>query len=100
MQTKSFNTYTSNTTKSAFKLLENNIVDIVIASSNTGNAFIKKNQYIHITELKPSLEKIGIYHYVHKKHKNLVPKIDRIIKEMIKNNEIKKIIKELILSSK
>ncbi|MCJ8325824.1 MAG: transporter substrate-binding domain-containing protein [Campylobacterales bacterium] len=73
------------------------MVDIVIASSNTGNAFIKKNQYIHITELKPSLEKIDIYHYV---HKNLVPKIDRIIKEMIKNNEIKKIIKELILSSK
>ncbi|OUR78005.1 hypothetical protein A9Q83_08425 [Alphaproteobacteria bacterium 46_93_T64] len=46
------------------------------------------------------LHTINLYHYLYKKHANLVPIIDAEIKKMIAVNEISKIMKEFYMSKK
>ncbi len=41
-----------------------------------------------VKSLSPSLQKIDLYHYLHQKNKDLVPKIDAVLQEMAENGEL------------
>ncbi len=57
--------------------------------------YISYNEGIgNIYPLSPPIEKIYIYHYLHEKHKDLVPAIDVVLKEMEKAGDIYKIREE------
>ncbi len=57
--------------------------------------YISYNEGIgNIYPLSPPIEKIYIYHYLHEKHKDLVPAIDAVLKEMDKAGNIYKIREE------
>jgi ABC-type amino acid transport substrate-binding protein len=61
-------------------LLSLSRVDIAIGTNASGSFHIKNGKFDDIKIMKPPLQKIPIYHYLHKNYANLLSKIDsRII---------------------
>lgn len=77
--------------KQIFLMIDLERVDVGIYPIGEGMIIIKELGLQNIKLLKPSLETSELYHYLHKKHKKLIPKITTILKEMRINGEIQKI---------
>jgi hypothetical protein len=73
------------------KVLNERKVDVIITAYFNGLIQIKKLGYQKIKAIRPSLSRKNLYHYVHKKNKEIIPLIDEKIKEMMKSGEIEKI---------
>lgn len=65
-----------------FALLSQDRYDIVIATRLNGLREIKKQKLRGIVALEPPLAVYRLYHYLHKKNGQLVPKITRVLEEM------------------
>lgn len=55
---------------------------------------IKRFKFTHIKRLTPPLDKVVMYHYLHKKNKNIVKKLETVLSNMQKNGEIHDIEKQ------
>lgn len=77
MNVTKFSTY-----EKIFLLLYNDRYDICVSSRMTGLYQIKKQNLIGIKTLEPPLETINLYHYVHLKHKALIPMISKELQRM------------------
>jgi hypothetical protein len=73
---------------SLMKSLDKNIVDYVMTARFNGLVQLKKLGINSIIALKPALSKKPLFHYIHKKHAVLIPKIDSIIMAMAKSGEL------------
>lgn len=81
-------TYTMDNAEGAFYHLRKNNVDIVLmpefeALAQAGNQ-LKKG----VVALSPAVTEIAMYHYVHKKHKHLIPVIKRSLQKMEREQSI------------
>lgn len=81
---------------SLFRLLELGRVDLVVYSDLNGIYMIHKEGLTSIRALSPGIERIEAYHYLHKKHADLVPKLDKIFKSMHASGEIEAMRKEFL----
>lgn len=74
--------------------------EIVVTALVDGLKEIRKHSLKGIRILKPSLEKVPLYHYLHEKHAKLIPIITKSLREMEKEGRIaiiqKKVMDELI----
>jgi len=59
-----------------FQVLEKGRVDIILYELLRGMDYMKKNNISGIVDLKPAVSTRGMYLYVNKKHKKLVPDIE------------------------
>ena len=73
------------------QILDKGRVDIVITARINGLLQQKKLNLDSIYPLSPPLSQRLVYHYLHKKHKTLVPKIDRVFKEMQESGELERL---------
>ena len=89
--TKDMDTIKVPTYSMAFRLLDINRADICIASRLTGLLQIKKLNLIGVKAIEPPLVKSQLYHYVHKKNKNIIPKINSSLIKMHEEGLIEKI---------
>lgn len=78
------------------KSLNNNIVDFAITSQLNGLVQLKKLGIDTVYPLEPTLSQNPLFHYLHKKHANLIPQIDNIIIKMAKSGELDLIRKQEI----
>jgi len=78
-------------TELAFKMLMANRVDLVIETAMEGKNLVSVNKYKGIQILKNPLAETSLYHFLHKKHKELIPKITAVLLDMEKKGRIKKI---------
>ncbi len=82
------------------QVLDLNRVDVVVTARFNGLYQLRELGIDSISILSPSLDRILLYHYLHKNHKDLVPKVDRVIKTMKERGEVEslreKIISELL----
>lgn len=71
------------------KFLDADRADIAITNTITGLGILKK---LKNTSIAPSgtLNTLELFHYLHEKNKDLVPKIDAVIKDNAKSGELKK----------
>ncbi len=74
-----------------FTLIASDRYDVCISSRLVGLYNIKKLNLTGIKALEPPLSSFKLYHYLHNKHKDLVPKIRQTLKEMEKEGMIEKI---------
>ena len=65
-----------------FTLLEKGRVDFIAYSSWSGLDYLKQHNITGITLLEPPLASPGFYTYLHKKHKNIVPRLANAIRGM------------------
>ncbi|OUS28760.1 hypothetical protein A9R01_13635, partial ['Osedax' symbiont bacterium Rs2_46_30_T18] len=71
-------------------------IDVAITAKINGLVLIKDMGMKSIQALSPPLSRMLVYHYVHKKHEDLVEKLDRVIIEMQKSGELELLRKEAI----
>lgn len=79
-----------------FRLLEAGRVDIIILARLNGLETSKKLQIPSGSLLTKTVEDYPLYHYLHKKHRHLVPEITATLIEMKKEGLIKKIREDFI----
>ena len=80
-----------NQAKHLFKMLENNRLDLVIYGKYLGKLTIKEQGYKNIKLLSPPLATEPHYLYLHKKHKDLVPKLVKSLQSIKKDGTYKKL---------
>lgn len=89
--TKGMNVTKFVTYEKIFMLVSKDRYDVCISSRINGLYQIKKQNLIGVKALEPPLAEFKLYHYLHKKHKDLVPKISNSLQEMQKEGTILKI---------
>ena len=72
----------------AFEALENGNTEIVIAPKLTGKSVLYKENYNQIKVVSPTLKRLPLYHFVHKKNSHLIPIIIPVLKKMKESGEI------------
>lgn len=79
-----------------FTMLTNDRTDFVGYSRWSGLKFLKNAKFDDIELLEPPLLQTGLYTYLNKKHKALVPKLAKKIKEMKKDGTINELYIKLL----
>ena len=95
-KTKGMKVSTTNSSELTFKLLKLNRFDIAVEPRKSGLYFVKNLHLSDITILEPPLERIPTYHYLNKKHQDLLPKLENILRQMEQEGTIQKINDEVI----
>jgi polar amino acid transport system substrate-binding protein len=85
MKVSKFSTY-----EKVFMLVAKDRYDICISSRITGFYQIKKQDLLGLKPLEPPIAEFKLYHYLHKKHKDLVPKISDSLLKMQQEGTILK----------
>ena len=92
--TKGMNRFMATKTEQLYYMLDQDRLDIVVNSVITGLGELEKTGIRGIRILKPPLEKHAVFHYLHKKNKALVPRLESVLREMEKAGRIRKIQEE------
>ncbi len=79
-----------NTFEQTLLTLDAGRVDLAIIPARVAFAILKKKP-LDIYPLSPPIRVDKLYHFLHKKHKKLIPKITQVLKRMEKDGEIKRI---------
>jgi len=89
------NVHDLNSTEQMMKFLEKGRSEVALTNTVDGLIVLKKLGYSNnIVPLDKPLAKLDLYHYIHESHKELVPKVDAVIKEMKESGELKELIKK------
>jgi hypothetical protein len=77
-----------------FNLLSNERVDLVITTNIAGRIAIKEMHLKNIKMLSPAIHNFKVYHFVHKKNRELVPLLTAALTKMKKQGRIDQIFNE------
>ncbi|MEH6343583.1 MAG: transporter substrate-binding domain-containing protein [Bermanella sp.] len=80
----------------AFRLLNENKVEVVIDLKLDGMAYINQQGFKNIKMIKPALKNFAVFHYVHIKHKHLVPQLEQALVTMHESGESARIQKAIV----
>ena len=72
-------------------MLQLDFVDFAISSHFNGLVQLKRLKLNAIKPNQPNLDNLKLYHYLHIKHKKLVPQLDAVIRSMKNNGELIKL---------
>ncbi len=72
----------TNTYKQLFKLLDKERVDVIFVNTLLGLQIMEELNLQDIKVLQPPIFQANLYHYLHKKHEALVPKVEKVLQEM------------------
>jgi polar amino acid transport system substrate-binding protein len=90
-RTQGLKTENVDTIDQTFLMLNLGRVDVVVQEQSAGMQSIHRLKLSGITVLDPPLEEIPVYHYLNKKHSNLLPRITKKLLAMKKSGEIDRI---------
>ncbi len=84
--TKGLNRLPVNTTESLFKMPNSRRLDVILMLKSDGDRFLKENAgFEKVRMLEPPLYSVPLFHFLHKKHRALIPKLEPIFKKMLKD---------------
>lgn len=64
-------------------------IDVAVSDAFSGLAVVGKlGLRDQVTMLKPRLQRNDIYHFLHEKHRDLVPRLEQVLREMEKSGEL------------
>ncbi|MDN4988461.1 transporter substrate-binding domain-containing protein [Bradyrhizobium sp. WYCCWR 13022] len=71
------------------RMLDADRFDVMVTDLFSGLVAVRKlNLQARIYPLSPPLERISIYHYLHERHRDLVPKVGQVIAQMQASGEL------------
>ncbi|MFD2205572.1 substrate-binding periplasmic protein [Kiloniella antarctica] len=94
--TTDMDTYLARDYASLFRMLNKDRIDVAISPRLNGLYQIKKNDIDNVTPLSPAIAKFDLYHYLHKKHAALIPKLSAVFTEMATSGELIRIREHVI----
>lgn len=77
-----------NSTEQAMRLVARGMVDVALTNTIDGLMTLKKFKIDNVAPINKPLATLDLFHYVHKSHKNLIPIVDKKLKEMITSGEL------------
>jgi polar amino acid transport system substrate-binding protein len=79
------------TMQQAFEKMMMGRTDLVLGNRASGMAVIKSMNLEGVTVLEPALASFPVYHYLNKKHEDLVPQLTAVLRQMQADKTIEKI---------
>lgn len=86
------NVYDLASTENMMNFLLSGRADVALTNTIDGLLVLKKMNNPDIVPSGTPLETLNLFHYIHKKHRTLVPKVDGVIQEMIATGELQDLI--------
>jgi len=86
--------YDVNNTETMFKLLNSGKIDVALTNTLDGKLALKRLGYKNIIAMETPLAVLPLYHYIHEKHRALVPVVDEEIKRLKKSGDLQKLIEK------
>lgn len=81
-------------TEAMMRLLNDNLVDVVLTNTIDGLLTIKRLKLENIIISNKPLARLDLFHYIHEDHKALIPRVDKEIQKMKASGELSEIIKK------
>jgi polar amino acid transport system substrate-binding protein len=97
-QIEGFKVYRVKSSSQLLQLLETKRVDAVVAPRISAIVAIADSMLKTITILEPPLQRLPLFHYLHKKHQSLAPILEDVLQNMEDAGETQRIRDEYILS--
>ena len=82
------NVLAGNDLTAVMRMLNAGRIDLLITARINGLLMAKELKLDTIKPLSPPLSRFWVYHYLHKSHKELVPRIDNVFKSMQESGEL------------
>lgn len=79
------------TNEQLFSKLELGRTDIVVSTRTEGEAMIRRLKTRHVRALEPPLLTIDLFHYLHRKNQDLVPRLTDTLRQMEREGRIRAI---------
>ncbi len=89
--TRNMNSNAVSDYKIMFNMLKKNRFEIIISPRLNGHYQLRQLSIEGVYDLKPAIKRFDLFHYLHQKHVNLVPRISTVFKEMAAKGELKQI---------
>ena len=89
--TKGMDVDSFRTAENEFKALDHGRIDIILEDRFLGLSTLKQLNIEGVRILEPPIIRVTLYHYIHKKHQHLVPKLEKALRQMKEHHEIEKI---------
>lgn len=71
------------------QMLDADRFDVMVTDLFSGLVAVRKlNLQARVYPLSPPLERISIYHYLHERHRDLVPKVGKVVEQMEASGEL------------
>ena len=86
--------YEMNSTENMFKMLRSGKVDVVLTNTLDGNLILNKLGIENVITTGKPLAILPLYHYIYKKHKELVPLIDQETLRLKNSGELQAMVEE------
>lgn len=94
--TTGMKTFKANDYSDLFMMLDKERIDIAISPRLNGLYQVTQLGVEGIRELLPSIQKFELFHYIHKKHVDLIPKIAAVLVSMKNSGELEQIRERVI----
>jgi ABC-type amino acid transport substrate-binding protein len=75
--------WAAETPEQLFEMLQRNRIDLVIVGEGTATRVIRELKIDGVFALRPSLQEVAFYHFLHEKHAGLVPRIEAALKRVL-----------------
>ena len=90
--------YRATSLEELVRMLDRERFDLLVTDLFSGRVEIRRQQLeSRIRPLLPPLERIYIYHYLHERHRALVPHIEAVLREMKESGELDQLRAKLVL---
>jgi len=86
------------TLQQAFSKLELGRTDLVLANRVSGLASLRQHRVVGVRVLMPPLAAFPVYHYLHKKHAALLPRLTAVMRELEQERYIQRVQDEVLAS--
>ena len=90
IRTRGMNTMVASNPAAVARMIKGGRADIGIIVTSDADRFASENT--GIVALKPPIETVTLYHYLHVKHRRLVPKIEKILIDLSDSGQTRKIL--------
>lgn len=88
---------TATSIEQLMQMLATDRIDVAISDVFSGLVVVKDlGQEEQIKVLVPPLQRNDIYHFLHEKHRDLVPKVERVLREMQSSGELEALRRQIV----
>ena len=92
--TQGMNVVSAPTNQMVFSMLDRNRIDVAISTALEGSIMIRKLRLEGITIIERPLVTLDLFHFLHKKHETIIPRITKALEAMAKEGRIEMIRKK------
>jgi polar amino acid transport system substrate-binding protein len=86
--TRGMNVTSVEKTDQLFKMIESNRLDVIVSTRIEGLMLTKQMKLDDVFPVEPPIVDLKLFHYVHKKHEALIPKLVQVLNDMAKEGLI------------